>query len=71
MGGVVRVVAGAPTYESNCDSVLAIAVGSDESAIATDATGLWEERREGRMMGLEPTTFCMASGSWVSGLRAP
>jgi hypothetical protein len=32
-------------YESNCDSVLAIAVGSDESAIATDAAGLWEERR--------------------------
>jgi hypothetical protein len=32
-------------YESNCDSVLAIAVGSDESAIATDAAGLWDERR--------------------------
>jgi hypothetical protein len=24
-----------------------------------------------RMMGLEPTTFCMASGSWGSSLRAP
>jgi hypothetical protein len=44
MGGVFALWP-ALKYESNCDSVLAIAVGSDESAIATDATG--RERRSG------------------------
>jgi hypothetical protein len=40
-----------------------------EQATKAQTSGAFS--KEKRMMGFEPTAFCMASGSWIRGQRAP